>query len=185
MRVYSIFTPQHGRGWETYPHEGVLQYLSMRVSTFRKQLMMLSHVVSFHVLSFLPRITKCFFKPSKQLYYFILSFLFTADERRPSTGSSLYHKVYSSSSSESGSDDSESEDDEDDQEESEEESDEESESESESESDDESESECEEDEGQHEDKLKAIKLEAEEKIERDQEMTPVVVEKEQGEFILK
>ena len=115
------------------------------------------------------------------------SSLFTADERRPSTGSSLYHKVYSSSSSESGSGESESEDDEDDEEEeSEEGSDEES--ESESESDDESESECEKDEeqeGQHEDKLIAIKMEAEKQIERDQEITPVVVEKEQGEFILK
>ena len=145
-------------------------------------------MVSFHVLSLLPKITKCFFKPNKQLYYCVHSSLFTADERRPSTGSSLYHKVYSSSSSESGSDESESEDDEDDEEESEEGSDEESESESESESDDESESECEEDEGQegqHEDKLIAIKMEAETQIERDQEITPVVVEKEQGEFILK
>lgn len=142
-------------------------------------------MVSFHVLSCLMFLL-CFFKPNKQLYYCVRSSLLTADERRPSTGSSLYHKVYSSSSSESGSDESESEDDEDDEEESEEGSDEES--ESESESDDESESECEEDEGQegqHEDKLIAIKMEAEKQIERDQEITPVVVEKEQGEFILK
>ena len=92
--------------------------------------------------------------------------MFTADEKRPSTGSSLYHKVYSSSSSESESDESESEDEEDSEEGSDEE--------SESESDEETESESEEE--QAHDEMMTAKVE-------DQEMTSVFTVKKQGEIV--
>ena len=112
--------------------------------------------------------------------------LFTADERRPSTGSSLYHKVYSSSSSssssESGSEGSESEDD-DDQEESEEGSDEESESDSD---ETESESEEEEEEAPNENKVDAVLtvgVDVEQQIMQDQEMTSDIAKEEQGEIV--
>ena len=74
----------------------------------------------------------------------------TGEERRPSTGSSLYHKVYSSSSSESGSDASESE---------------------------------EEDvpsESKEDAELAKTEMESKEDIEGNQEITPMVMESEQG-----
>lgn len=114
----------------------------------------------------------------KQLQCFIYFYLLVADERRPSTGSSLYHKVYSSSSSESESEGSESEDDD---VESEEGSDEES--ETESETDDETESESEEEKEQIEDELLIVNKDTKQQILKDQEMAPVLVERETGETI--
>lgn len=122
---------------------------------------------------------------------FATFYSFKADERRPSTGSSLYHTLYSSSSSssESGSEESESEDDE-------EESEEGSGEESESESEDESESESEEDEtqdgnkeeekeGNKEEEKLEVKMEIEQPIGEDQEMVAVLVKNKQGNKFLK
>ena len=112
---------------------------------------------------------------------FATFYSFKADERRPSTGSSLYHTLYSSSSSssESGSEESESED-----EEEEEESEEGSREESESESEDESESESEEDEmqdGNKEEERLEVELEIEQPVGKDQEMVAVPVRNKQGD----
>ena len=111
---------------------------------------------------------------------FVTFYSFKADERRPSTGSSLYHTLYSSSSSssESGSEESESEDEE------EEESEEGSREESESESEDESESESEEDEmqdGNKEEERLEVELEIEQPVGKDQEMVAVPVRNKQGD----
>ncbi|XP_078363244.1 uncharacterized protein LOC144647329 isoform X3 [Oculina patagonica] len=102
-----------------------------------------------------------------------------ADERRPSTGSSLYHTLYSSSSSssESGSEESESEE----EEESEEGSDEESESDSEEESESESEEEETQDENKEQEELE-VEMEVDQQFDKDQEMAAILVEEKQDAF---
>lgn len=113
-----------------------------------------------------------------------------ADERRPSTGSSLYHTVYSSSSSssESGSDESESDgEDEEEEEEEEVESGEGSGDESESESDEESESESEDEARQDvvkDEQQLEVKVDVEQEIDKGSNMVAVLVEKHQDEVFL-
>ena len=115
----------------------------------------------------------------------MLTFVFffsQADERRPSTGSSLYHTLYSSSSnsSESGSDESES-DGEDEEEEVE--SGEGTGDESESESEEETESESEDDTRQVIDKEQQeleVNMGVEQEIDKDSKMEVVHMEKHQG-----
>ena len=114
----------------------------------------------------------------------MLTFVFffsQADERRPSTGSSLYHTLYSSSSnsSESGSDESES----DGEDEEEVESGEGSGDESESESEEETESESEDDTRQVIDKeqqVLEVNMGVEQEIDKDSKMEVVHMEKHQG-----
>lgn len=102
-----------------------------------------------------------------------------AEERRRSTGSSLYHKVYSSDSSESESNASDSEDDRDDDDDNEEEeSEEESPSESDSESEDETDSESEEEKEQYPDKTTVVEMDVEHQGEKDQEVREVAKEQQ-------